>query len=374
MIDPRPTVAGPPRPAPTAPFLDVTGLSRRFPTGGGVHGVSLSLARGEILALVGPSGSGKTTTLRLLAGFETPDTGTVRVEGEDVTRLAPVARRFGMVFQSYALFPHLDVGQNVAFGLEAQGVAAEDVARRVAATLALVDLGGFQRRRVTELSGGQQQRVALARALAPEPRVLFLDEPLSNLDSSLRERTRRELRDLIHRVGITTVLVTHEQEEAFDLGDRVALLHDGRLEQVGTPEALYGAPASLFAARFLGRGASIPASLSAWRDDGVLVRVEGAAWLLPREAAVHLTEGTTGPILLFARPEAVRLSTDEGIPARVVTRRFTGPATLYLVRTDGGAKLEVAGPPAAYGDGDVVRIVPSRRGEGGMHCFRVGDE
>ena len=205
-----------------------------------------------MLALLGPSGSGKTTTLRLLAGFEAPDSGRVVVDGEDVTRVEPVGRRFGMVFQHYALFPHLDVGQNVAFGLESAGARGDELRGRVARALELVDLAGFERRRVGQLSGGQQQRVALARALAPEPRVLLLDEPLSNLDPTLRERTRREIRDLIRRLGITTVLVTHEQDEAFDLGDRVAVLRSGRLEQVGTPDELYGAPANLFVGRLRG--------------------------------------------------------------------------------------------------------------------------
>src|SRR4029077_13747876 len=193
--------------------------------------------------------SGKTTLLRMLAGFETPDAGQVLVEGDDVTAMPPAARRFGMVFQHYALFPHLDVGENVAFGL-AKG---SDRPAQVAEALGLVDLAGFERRKVQELSGGQQQRVALARALAPHPRVLLLDEPLSNLDPSLRERTRGELRELIGRVGITTVFVTHEQEEAFDLGDRVAVLHGGRLEQVGTAEQVYDSPLSLFVATFVGR-------------------------------------------------------------------------------------------------------------------------
>src|SRR3989442_1149720 len=209
------------------------------------------MARGEIVALLGPSGSGKTTVLRLLAGFELPDAGRIAIEGEDVTALPPARRRCGMVFQHYALFPHLDVGENVGFGLDR--LDRHDRDRKVAASLELVDLAGFERRKPDELSGGQQQRVALARALAPEPRVLLLDEPLSNLDPALRERTRRELRALIKRVGITTVFVTHEQEEAFDLGDRVAVLDRGRLEQVGAPEDLYERPASLFVATFVGR-------------------------------------------------------------------------------------------------------------------------
>ena len=201
-------------------FLSLQGLGKTFGEHPAVADLTIDVGRGEVLALLGPSGSGKTTTLRLLAGFETPDAGRIVVAGEDVTGLRPEARRFGMVFQHYALFPHLDVGANVAFGL---GLRGDALARRVAEVLAMVDLPGYERRAVGELSGGQQQRVAVARSLAPEPRVLLLDEPLSNLDPSLRERTRKELRRAITRVGITTVFVTHEQEEAFDGNTDLAL-------------------------------------------------------------------------------------------------------------------------------------------------------
>ena len=220
-------------------YVVLDGLTRTFDGVAAVDRLSLSLAKGRILALLGPSGSGKTTTLRMLGGFETPDAGRAVVDGEDVTRLSPQRRRFGMVFQHYALFPHLDVRGNVAFGLETNGVTGAELTRRVDEALGLVELAGLGNRRVDQLSGGQQQRVALARALAPEPRVLLLDEPLSNLDPTLRERTRRELRSLIRRIGITTVFVTHDQEDAFDLADEVAVLRQGRLEQLGSPEQLY---------------------------------------------------------------------------------------------------------------------------------------
>src|SRR5205807_1317349 len=232
--------------------LAAGGGPRRVPVAGAP--LSLEIPRGEILVLLGPSGSGKTTVLRLLGGFEAPDAGRIVLAGEDVTAVPPARRRCGMVFQHYALFPHLDVGENVAFGLAGRGTReAGRVEGEVAEVLGLVGLEGFERRRVQELSGGQQRRVALARALAPEPQVLLLDEPLSNLDPSLRERTRRELRALIERVGITTIFVTHEQEEAFDLGDRVAVLQAGRLEQLATPDELYEHPTSLFVATFVAR-------------------------------------------------------------------------------------------------------------------------
>ena len=350
------------------PFLQLESLTKRFDGMTAVDQVSLSLERGEMLALLGPSGSGKTTTLRLLAGFEVPDEGRVLVEGDDVTKVEPVARRFGMVFQHYALFPHLDVGENVAFGLESLGVRGEQLASRVAGALALVDLTGFERRRIGQLSGGQQQRVALARALAPEPRVLLLDEPLSNLDPALRERTRREIRELIRRVGITTIFVTHEQEEAFDLGDRVAVLRGGRLEQVGPPEDLYAMPANEFVAEFVGRSSSIPVTVLGPGDRGLRISVEGVEW--------DLTDGNApavspGPALMVVRPEALRLLPPAPgvLPGSVTDRRFAGSSSLFTIQTDGGATLEVSGPPRSVAPGDRVGIMPSRRSGGGIHLF-----
>jgi len=312
------------------PFVRLDGVSKRFDAAVAADGITLAVERGEVLALLGPSGSGKTTLLRLLAGFEQPDAGRMIIDGADVGGLSPARRRCGMVFQHYALFPHLDVGENVAFGLRERRRQGGRVAveRQVAAVLALVDLAGFERRRVQELSGGQQQRVALARALAPEPRVLLLDEPLSNLDPALRERTRRELRQLIKRVGITTLFVTHEQEEAFDLGDRVAVLAAGRLEQVGAPEDLYERPASLFVATFVG-GANVF-----------------------RGAAARALGGADGQVAVV-RPEAFRFS-EIGIPGVVKERRYTGAAAFYLVDGDRGERFEVLAAPGAARVGDRV--------------------
>ena len=355
-------------------FLRLEGLTKRFDGTVAVDHLSLSLERGEMLALLGPSGSGKTTTLRLLAGFEVPDSGRVWVEGEDVTGVDPVARRFGMVFQHYALFPHLDLGENVAFGLESLGMRGDELERRVARALALVDLSGLERRRISQLSGGQQQRVALARALAPEPRVLLLDEPLSNLDPALRERTRREIRELIHRVGITTVLVTHEQEEAFDLGDRVAVLQGGRLEQVGSPEDLYAAPANEFVAEFVGRSSSIGVTVLGRSDRGVRVAVEGVEWDLTDITPPAGGDPPSGPALMLVRPEALRLLPPAAgaLMGTVTVRRFTGSASLFTVITDGGASLEVTGPPRSVNAGERVGIMPSRRSGGGIHLFPRG--
>src|SRR5438093_4515015 len=298
-------------------FVTLDGVRKQWSHTVTVGPLSLEIPRGEILVLLGPSGSGKTTVLRLLGGFEAPDTGRIVGAGEAVTAVPPERRRCGMVFQHYALFPHLDVGENVAFGLTGRGMRdAGRVAAKVAEVLGLVGLEGFQKRRVQELSGGQQQRVALARALAPEPRVLLLDEPLSNLDPSLRERTRRELRALIKRVGITTLFVTHEQEEAFDLGDRVAVLNDGRLEQVGAADELYERPASLFVATFVGRANVV-------RGGGATARALGA----------HDGE------VLVVRPERLRFA-DAGVPGTVRERRYTGAAAFYQVETERGRSEE----------------------------------
>ena len=352
-------------------FLRLENLSKHFDGTVAVDQLNLSIGRGEMLALLGPSGSGKTTTLRLLAGFELPDAGRVLVEDEDVTLKEPVARRFGMVFQHYALFPHLDVGSNVAFGLESLGVRGPELEQRVQQALALVDLAGFERRRIAQLSGGQQQRVALARALAPEPRVLLLDEPLSNLDPALRERTRGEIRELIQRVGITTVLVTHEQDEAFDLGDRVAVLRAGRLEQVGSPEELYARPANPFVAEFVGRSSRISVTVLDGGDRGPRVALEGVEWLLGDGAYAPAAVPAPGPALMVVRPEALRLvpPAPAALAGTVSERRFTGAASLFTVTTDGGARIEVLGPPGSVQPGDRVGIMPSRRSSGGIHLF-----
>jgi ABC-type Fe3+/spermidine/putrescine transport system ATPase subunit len=354
-------------------YLVLDGLERRFGDVTAVAGVSLALRRGEVLALLGPSGSGKTTLLRMLAGFEQPDRGRVVLEGEDITRRPPEQRRFGMVFQHYALFPHLSVGDNVAFGLESLRFSRAEVARRVPQALALVDLAGYERRRVGELSGGQQQRVALARALAYEPRVLLLDEPLSNLDPALRERTRRELQDLIHRIGITTVLVTHEQDEAFDLGERVALLRAGRLEQVGDPAALYAAPATPFVASFIGRASRVPTTVVPAAPGVVRARVGTAWWDVPLPAGRSVP--TQGPAVLYVRPEAVRLVVPGGgdVEGTVEGRRFAGALSTFLVRLDDGTTIEVQAPFILAVPGDRVALRPSRRAHGGLYLFAADE-
>jgi len=316
-------------------FLHIQAIEKRWRSDVTVGPITLDIARGEILALLGPSGSGKTTMLRLLAGFETADGGRITVANEDVTAVPAARRRFGMVFQHYALFPHLDVGQNVGFGLQGRGKGEEGrVKQKISEALALVDLAGYERRKVHELSGGQQQRVALARALAPEPRVLLLDEPLSNLDPALRERTRRELRQVIKRVGITTVFVTHEQDEAFDLGDRIAVLNNGRLEQTGTPEELYERPQNLFVATFVGRA-------NVFRGNAA------------RALGAH--DGT----VVVVRPERLRFA-GAGLPGVVRERRYTGAGAFFLVEGDDKNRFEVLAEPDAARVGERVYVEATR--------------
>jgi ABC-type Fe3+/spermidine/putrescine transport system ATPase subunit len=238
----------------------------------------------------------------------------------------------------------------------------------VADVLALVDLSGYERRRIAQLSGGQQQRVALARALAPEPRVLLLDEPLSNLDPTLRERTRREIRDLIRRAGATSIFVTHEQDEAFDLGDRVALLRRGRLEQEGTPEQLYAEPANAFVAGFVGRSSAVPVDIVGEGPRGTRVRFRDVEWEIPRRAA---EPARPGPARLLARPEALWIAgaADGAVAGTVTGRRFAGASVIFTVDIGGGAALEVSGSPGSVSAGDRVGVLPSRRAGGGLHLF-----
>ena len=376
-------------------FLVLDHLDKHFGRLHVTRDVSLAVERSEILALLGPSGSGKTTVLRTVAGFETPDAGRVLVDGEDVTFVPPERRRFGVVFQHYALFPHMTVGENVAFGLRSPGrrrgsdpagvrFAAGTRRERVARALASVDLAGFEARKVTEISGGQQQRVALARALAPEPRVLLLDEPLSNLDPSLRGRTRRELKRIIRAAGITTLFVTHEQEEAFELGDRVALMNAGRLEQVGPARELYEAPASRFAAAFIGRSNVTPGHWEAppsprpspRRGEGADGRVRlpgGAAW--PAVAAGDLADGS--PVDVVVRPEALGFVTARdgtGAEGHVVELRFAGRETYFAVRLDAGVEVEVLAAPDAAQPGWKVFVAPVTGGPAPRAYPRVAGE
>jgi len=244
------------------PFLTISHISKTFDQTPVLNDISLDVARGEIVCLLGPSGCGKTTLLRIIAGLERPDAGEILLAGKDITPIPSHRRDFGLMFQDYVLFPHMTVGENIAFGLKMHGWAQKKIAARVDELLALVDLAGYEDRPVYELSGGQQQRVALARSLAPNPRLLMLDEPLGALDRTLRDQLLVELRSILKQLGQTAIYVTHDQMEAFAVADRVALMRAGRIEQAGTPEALYLRPATPFAARFLGMSNILSGSIN----------------------------------------------------------------------------------------------------------------
>jgi iron(III) transport system ATP-binding protein len=304
-----------------------------------VDDVSLSFGGGSFVTLLGPSGCGKTTTLRMIAGFETPTSGRVLVDGVDVSRRTPDKREMGMVFQSYALFPHLSVFENVAYGLRLRRRSGAALRSAVDQTLELVGLSGLGSRRPSELSGGQQQRVALARAMAIEPRVLLFDEPLSNLDAKLRVSLRSEIRRIQQQLGITSVYVTHDQSEAMALSDVVVVMNAGRVEQAGTPDEVYQRPASRFVADFIGRANFVDGVVGASDGDG---RVSVS--LLGREMSVPAAPGQRagGRAVVVVRPESIRVGVGD---LRGVVRRstFLGPLAEYELDVD-GAMLLAADP------------------------------
>ena len=343
----------------SAGTLALSHLTRRFGTYAAVNDVSLELLAGELMALVGASGSGKTTTLRMAAGYEQPDEGQVLLDGRDITRQPPQRRGFGMVFQHYALFPHLTVEENVAFGLEARGVRKAERQARARQALDGVGLGGAGTRAVQALSGGEQQRVALARAVVIEPRVLLLDEPLSNLDPTLRESTRDELREMLQRLHVTALFITHDQEDAFAVADRVALLRAGRLLQVGTAEELYDRPASRQVAEFIGRATLVPAV-----DEGThgVLTLGGCTARVPVTRA-GASGGRLAPALAVLRPEGLTLAPADAPDAWqgvVAGRRFAGGLAVYRVELADGVSLEVATADrsARMGERVGVRLLP----------------
>ncbi|MFZ9447480.1 MAG: ABC transporter ATP-binding protein [Alphaproteobacteria bacterium] len=307
--------------------LELDALSKRYGEFNAVREVSLDVADGEFLVLLGPSGCGKTTTLRMIAGFVTPSGGTIRIGGGDVTALPPWKRNSGLVFQSYALFPHLTVAQNVAFGLEMRKLARDDIAARVAAALRRVRLGHLAERRPRPLSGGQQQRVALARALAIRPDVLLLDEPLSNLDAKLREEVRVEIRELQRQLGLTTVMVTHDQEEALTVADRLVVMSEGEVRQIGTQRDLYERPADRFVAGFVGRSTFLEGRVDA---AGHFVTAGGLGLRCPPGAR-------PGAAVMALRPERMALGLaplglDNDLPGTVEFVSYLGAALDLRVR------------------------------------------
>ena len=349
-------------------LLTLKNISKRFDETPAVSDVSLEVERGEFFGLLGPSGCGKTTTLRMIAGLEKPDSGFIEFDGTDITNRPAERRGFGMVFQNYALFPHLNVAENVAFGLRARHKPAAEIKDRVSAALELVQLPGYEKRRVDELSGGQQQRVAIARAIAIEPALLLFDEPLSNLDVTLREATRSELRELVARLGLTAVYVTHDQEEAFALCDRISVMMGGRILQTGPPRDLYEHPDQLPVARFLGRNNLIQVMRlsSAKAGTGEFKTLTGGHILrvpVEHDELAPLNK----PCTLAIRPEHVVVrSTADGamnaIPAKVSELNFAGATSSIKLDAHGltleALTLETNG--LAVGDDRVVVLPPEK--------------
>lgn len=281
------------------------GIHKSYGNVAAVRNLALDIAEGEFFSLLGPSGCGKTTTLRMIAGFESPEQGKIFFNSEDITAKAPNQRNTGMVFQSYALFPHMTVFDNVAFGLRARKTPSAEIATHVQEALQLVEMTAYAGRRVTQLSGGQQQRVALARALAIKPAILLLDEPLSNLDAKLRQTTRAELKRLQRRLGITTIYVTHDQEEALALSDRIAIMHHGELQQVGAPEEIYISPDNLFVMTFIGASNVLTGRVTA--RHGARLDIQGAGWQVQLESNAGQNWPNEVEVNLAFRPEHATL-------------------------------------------------------------------
>jgi spermidine/putrescine transport system ATP-binding protein len=326
------------------PSVDLKGVTKRFGDVPAVDAVSLEIRRGELFALLGPSGCGKTTLLRLIAGFEEPNAGIIRIQGSDVTRLPPHRRPVNMVFQHYALFPHLTVEENVAFGLRYQPGPRTSHRERIAKALSLVRLTGLERRRPDQLSGGQRQRVALARALVLEPAVLLLDEPLAALDPNLRQEVQVELKQLQRQLGISFVFVTHDRAEALALSDRIAVMNQGKVEQIGTPAAVFEAPETEFVARFLGATNVFTAEVRREEDGLLLLQLpDGTELSAPAVGPPRLRRE---PVRFIVRPEklnlrAVPAASEISLAVTVEDRVYHGASTEWIVRDGRGERFTV---------------------------------
>jgi len=320
--------------------IEIRNLTKRYAGNAVVDDVSLDVAEGEFVTLLGLSGSGKSTTLMAVAGFVEPDDGAIVISGRDVTALAPEKRNLGVVFQSYALFPHLNVFDNIAFPLRMRGASAASIEKDVRRVLELVSLEDYGLRRISQLSGGQQQRIALARALVFAPRVLLMDEPLGALDRQLREQLQTEIRRIHRQLGVTILYVTHDQEEALSMSDRIAIMAHGRIQQIGTPSEIYLSPASRFVAGFFGESNFLEADPD---------RVEGSDMILRSRGAKHITiratsrpDSAIAPGCVMVRPEAIQLDTnpdarfDNNLAGIVEHIDFLGATTRIAVRTDAG--------------------------------------
>ncbi|HPQ94635.1 MAG: ABC transporter ATP-binding protein [Thiothrix sp.] len=334
-------------------FLEISSLQKDFGSARVVTDFDLAVAQGEFVSFLGPSGCGKTTVLRMVAGFETPTSGTIHIDGQDVVSFKPNQRNIGMVFQSYALFPNLTVAQNVAFGLRVAGRPKAEIQATVREMLALIKLEALGARYPFQLSGGQQQRVALARALAVKPKVLLLDEPLSALDAKIRVSLREEIRAIQQQLGITTIFVTHDQEEALSISDRIVVMHNGRADQVGTPFEIYNHPATRFVASFVG-------SINVL--NGILLEPERGIVALLGDVQVHLGRPLAGrqndEVTLALRPESVTLGGNGGgvqLKGQVESVNFLGSVIRLSVRVGGNLMLldgfnQPSSPPPKVGE------------------------
>ncbi len=320
--------------------IDIIGVTKSYDgSTRAVDTVDMSIREGEFFSLLGPSGCGKTTTLRMIAGFETPTEGVIEVGGADVTHVPAHKRDMGMVFQNYALFPHRSVGENVAFGLRMRGMDRTSIARKVADALAQVELVGYEDRRPGQLSGGQQQRVALARAIVIEPRVLLCDEPLGALDKKLRQAMQFELKQLQRKLGLTMVFVTHDQEEALAMSDRVAVMNAGKVEQIGAPSDIYDRPSTRFVADFIG-------DTNLFRGEVICDGAGKSVLQVDRGLSIELAARPeeTGPLSIALRPEKISLATPpapagHGLDGVVESANFQGGSVLYRIETAGGRRL-----------------------------------
>jgi putative spermidine/putrescine transport system ATP-binding protein len=312
-------------------FLDLDRVGKHFGPNIAVEEFSLAVGKGEFISFLGPSGCGKTTTLQMIAGFLDPSRGAIRLEGRDLLAVHPAKRGLGIVFQSYALFPHMTAAENVSFGLEMRRLARPEREGRVSAALSMVGLAGYEDRLPRRMSGGQQQRVALARALVIRPSVLLLDEPLSNLDARMREDMQIELRQIQRNLGTTTVLVTHDQIEAMSLSDRIVVMNKGRIEQIGTPQDVYERPASAFVAQFLGKTNEFAANVDRSASPP---RFVAGSWSAPAPAAI------SGSVTISVRPERIGFG-EAGLSGKIASRIFQGNQWLFQCETECGPAIVI---------------------------------